>query len=163
MRVRYADGRTGSGRDPLDLEALFSELDEGEPLDPDLPAGTRIGHIHLYVSSLEASMAFYHDVLGFEKGPVIPSFRMGEVGLDDQQPHVIAFNTWKGTGIPAAPADALGMRYFTIVLPDGGELQRLVERIEGAGLSNEKTPEGIKVSDPSQISLVLTTQMLPVK
>ena len=26
MLVRYADGRVGSGRDPLDVEALFREL-----------------------------------------------------------------------------------------------------------------------------------------
>lgn len=161
MRVRYTDGRTGSGRDPLDLETLFSELDEGESLDPALPAGTRIGHMHLYVSSLEASMAFYHGILGFQEGPVIPGFRMGEVGLDDQQPHVIAFNTWKGTDIPAAPANALGMRYFTVVLPDEGELHGLVERLGEAGFPAEKTPEGIRVLDPSYISLILTTQMLP--
>lgn len=160
--VRYADGRFGSGRDPLDLEALFSELDKDEPLDLPLPTGTQIGHMHLYVSNLEASMNFYHDVLGFQEGPVIPSFRMGEVGLDDQKPHVIAFNTWKGTGIPPAPANALGMRYFTIVLPTAGEVQRVVEHIQAAGLPTEQTPEGVLVRDPSQISLILTRQMLPI-
>src|SRR6185436_17802932 len=33
MAVRYADGRMGTGRDPLDLEALFGELDEKDRLD----------------------------------------------------------------------------------------------------------------------------------
>ncbi|HEY9817456.1 MAG TPA: VOC family protein, partial [Candidatus Obscuribacterales bacterium] len=161
--VRYTDGRTGSGRDPLDVEALFRELDEGERLDLSLPEGTRIGHMHLYVSDLEASMNFYHDVLGFQKGPVVPSFRMGEVGLDDQQPHVIAFNTWKGTGIPPAPANALGLRYFTIVLHNAGELQRVVDHIQAAGLPTEQTSEGIYVHDPSQIRLVLTERMPSIK
>jgi catechol 2,3-dioxygenase len=161
--VRYTDGGTGSGRDPLDVEALFRELDEGERLDLSLPEGTRIGHMHLYVSNLEASMNFYHDMLGFQKGPVVPSFRMGEVGLDDQQPHVIAFNTWKGTGIPPAPANALGLRYFTIVLPNASELQRVGERIRSAGLPTGQTPEGIFVSDPSQIRLVLTERMPSIK
>ena len=161
--VRYADGRISDGRDPLDVEALFRELDERDQLDLPLPEGTRIGHIHLYASSLEASMNFYANILGFQEGPLIKSFRMGEVGLDDRQPHVIAFNTWKGTGILSAPTDALGMRYFTIVLPTEDELQRVVKRIGASGIPTEQTPDGILVRDPSQISLILTEHMPSIR
>lgn len=163
MVVRYADGRIGDGRDPLDVEALLRELDESDRLDVTLPEGTRIGHIHLYASSLEASMNFYAQVLGFQEGPIIPSFRMGEVGLDDRQPHVIAFNTWKGTNIPPAPADALGMRCFTIVLPSTDELHRVLGRIQAAGISTTQTPEGFLVRDPSQINLILTDRLLSIE
>jgi hypothetical protein len=100
MLVRYADGRVGSGRDPLDVEALFRELGEGDQLDLPLPEGTRIGHMHLYASGLDSSLYFYANLLGFQEGPIFTAFRMGEVGLDEQQPHVVAFNTWKGEGIP---------------------------------------------------------------
>jgi catechol 2,3-dioxygenase len=31
-----------------------------------IPAGTRIGHIHLKVADLERSLKFYRDLLGFE-------------------------------------------------------------------------------------------------
>ncbi|HEX5652771.1 MAG TPA: VOC family protein, partial [Chitinophagaceae bacterium] len=31
-----------------------------------IPAGTRIGHVHLKVSDLERSLQFYRDLLGFE-------------------------------------------------------------------------------------------------
>ena len=31
-----------------------------------IPAQTRIGHVHLKVSNLEKSLAFYQDLLGFE-------------------------------------------------------------------------------------------------
>lgn len=160
MIVRYADGRIGSGRDPLDLEALFGELDEEDRLDLPLPEGTRIGHMHLYGSSLQPMMKFYADLLGFDEGPIFPDFRMGEVGLDEQQNHVIAWNTWKGEGIPPALMDTLGMRYFTIVLPNADELQKLVERIQAAGLTVEQTPEGLLVRDPSQINIILTEHML---
>lgn len=163
MIVRYADGRIGSGRDPLDVEALFRELDENDRLDLPLPEGTRLGHMHLYTSTLEGSMEFYAGVLGFEEGPMIPNFRMGEVGLDEQQNHVIAFNTWKGTNLPPAPTDALGMQYFTIVLPDAAELQRVVERVQAAGLATEQTAEGVLVHDPSQINMILTDHMLALK
>jgi catechol 2,3-dioxygenase len=159
MAVRYADGRVGTGRDPLDLEALFRELDEKDRLDLPLPDGTRIGHMHLYASGLDSSMNFYASLLGFQVGMIIESFRMGEVALDEQQPHVIAFNTWKGTNIPPAPPDALGMRYFTVVLPNAAELQRVIARIQAAGLPVEQTPEGVLVRDPSQISVILTDHM----
>jgi len=163
MMVRYADGHIGTGRDPLDVEALFSELKEGDQLDLPLPEDTRIGHMHLYASSLEDSMHFYNEILGFAEGPVIPGFRMGEVGLDDQQPHVVAFNTWKGNGIPPAPADALGLRYFTVVPPSVEELQSIVDRVETAGLSAEQTSEGFEVRDPSGIKVILTEHMVSLQ
>ncbi len=162
MVVRYADGRIGSGRDPLDVEALFRELGEEDQLDAPLPEGTRIGHMHLYASGLHPMMKFYRDVLGFQEGPIIESFRMGEVGLDEQQSHVVAFNTWKGEGVLPAPANALGLRYFTIVSPSPADQQRLVERVQAAGLPTEQTPEGLLVRDPSQIGLVLTDQMASI-
>jgi catechol 2,3-dioxygenase len=157
--ARYADGRVTGGRDPLDVEALFRELDESDRLDLPLPDGTRIGHVHLYTSSLEASVDFYAGLLGFQEGMVSPMWRMGDVGLDDRQPHVIAFNTWKGTAIPPAPANALGMRYFTIVFPSQDELKRVVQQVQAAGLPIERTPGGILVHDPSHISMILTDQM----
>lgn len=162
MVVYYADGRIGNGRDPLDVEALLRELGDDDRLDLPLPAGTQIGHMHLYASSLQAMMNFYRDVIGFQEGPLWENFRMGEVGLDEQQNHVIAWNTWKGTGIPPAPAHALGMRYFTLVLPNAGELQRVVERVHAAGYPTEQTAEGLLVRDPSHIDVILTDQLLPI-
>jgi catechol 2,3-dioxygenase len=160
--VRYADGRLGSGRDPLDVQALFRELDPSARLDLPLPEGTQIGHVHLYASGLASSLHFYSTVLGFQPGLMLPGFRMGDVGLNDQQPHVVAFNTWKGEGIPRAPSNALGMRYFTIVSPNSAELQRVVERVQAAGLATEQTLDGIVVRDPSQIKIVLTDHLQSV-
>jgi catechol 2,3-dioxygenase len=160
--VRYADGHVGNGRDPLDLPALLGELNAGDPLDLPLPEGTRIGHVHLYASGLDSSLHFYSAVLGFEPGLVVRSFRMGDVGLDDQQPHVVAFNTWKGSDIPPAPAHALGMQYFTIVLPSAGDLQTVAARVREATFPAKKTTDGYLVRDPSQINVLLTDSMFPV-
>ncbi len=91
------------------------------------------------------------------------NFRMGEVGLDEHQPHVIAFNTWKGEGIPPAPAHALGLRYFTIVLPTAGALERLIEHVQAAGVPTERTPEGVLVHDPAHINIILTEHMRAIK
>jgi catechol 2,3-dioxygenase len=71
--------------------------------------------------------------------------------------HHIGFNTWVGEGAPPAPADALGMRYFTFVLPNKTELERVVEHARQAGLPTEQTAEGIQLRDPSQNKIVLTS------
>lgn len=162
MIVRYADGRIGSGRDPLDVEDLLLELSEGDRLDTPLPAGTRIGHVHLYASGLEASNRFYGDLLGFAPGLYYAPMRMGDVGLDALQPHVVAFNSWKGEGIPQAPAGALGMRHFTIVLPDDESMSAVLERLRSANIAKEETDLGTLVHDPSGISVILTRAMLSV-
>ena len=154
--VHYADGRVTDGRDPLDVEALFAELDDDDRLDLPLPVGAQLGHVHLYAASLEDSLHFYAHILGFETGLIAPAFRMVDVGLDAQQNHVIAFNTWKGPGVPPAPPNALGMQYYTIVLPDVLELQRAVDRVQAAGLTAEQTEEGFVVYDPSHIKILLT-------
>lgn len=155
--VRHADGRPSDGREPLDLEALFRELSPADRLDLPLPEGTKLGHVHLYAASLADSMHFYHEVLGFQPGLVSTGFRMGDVGLSEDQPHVIAFNTWKEEGAPPSPPDTLGMRYFSIVLPDSTELDRVLARVKQAGLAIEPTEQGSLVHDPSQIAVVLTS------
>ena len=119
-------------------------------------ATTRLGHVHLWTKSIPASTRFYRDVLGFQEGPVSTRYRIGEVGLGADQPHVIAFNTWHGEGARAPPADAHGLRYVTVVLPDVAELDRALERVRRAGLPTEQTAEGILVRDPSRLAVVLT-------
>jgi len=153
----YADGRIGTGRDPLDIEALLRELKPTDRLDLHLPEGTRLGHVNLFASSLQAMRQFYRDVLGFQNGLNWDEMGSFDVGLDDLQPHIIAVNTWKGVGIPPAPKDALGIRYFTIELPDSIELGRVLERVRGAGINTEEVEEGILVRDPSSINVILTT------
>ena len=150
----YADGRIGNGRDPLDVEAILRELRSDDRLDLPMPKGTRIGHVNLFASSLQPMKQFYRDLLGFMDGLNWDPIGSFDVGLGELQPHIIAVNTWKGTGIPPAPVNALGIRYFTVELPDQAELGHLLERIRQAGLDTVETKEGILVNDPSSISVI---------
>lgn len=154
ISIRRFDGKPASGRDPVDLESMFAELSPDDLLDQPLPKGTTLGHVHLYAASIPDQMRFYRDVLGFPRGPVSTSFRMGEVGLSKEQNHVIAWNTWQGEGAPPPPEHSLGMRYFTIELP---ELGKVLDRVKDAGIRTEETEEGILVRDPSSLGVILAT------
>ncbi|HLF26353.1 MAG TPA: VOC family protein [Anaerolineae bacterium] len=153
--VRRADGTPSDGREPLDLEALFRELTTEDQLDEPMPRETRIGHYHLYVADLDQTMRFYHDVLGFDNMGVARAFRMGMVSVAGYHHH-IGFNTWVGEGAPPPPPDALGLRYFSFVLPNKAELEHVVERVQQAGIAAEHTEDGILIRDPSQNTVLLT-------
>jgi catechol 2,3-dioxygenase len=153
--ARRADGSPSNGREPLDVEALLRELAPGDRLDEPMPRSTRLGHIHLYVSDLEATMRFYHGLLGFDDMGMARSFRMGMVSAGGYHHH-IGFNTWVGEGAPPPPPDSLGLRHFSLVLPSRADLDNLTDRVRSAGLPIERTADGHLVRDPSQNALVLS-------
>jgi len=126
------EGRTHSGREPVDLDSLFAELGPEENLDVPLPVRTRIGHIHLHVADLEEAMDFYSNVLGFRRQMLSPNFRMGDVTVDFP-PHIVAWNTWAGEGAKQPPPDSAGLRWFTIRLPDTRSLGEMHARLRTAG------------------------------
>src|SRR6188474_3646778 len=79
FETRRADGSWSDGREPLDVDALFSHLKEDDRLDVPVPPETRMGHIHLHVRDIDETVNFYHGILGFDVMGVAKSFRMGFV------------------------------------------------------------------------------------
>jgi catechol 2,3-dioxygenase len=142
------EGKVHSGREPIDLDDLLGELGETPVLEPMLPDGTRIGHVHVHVNSLEKAMRFYRDGLGFGGLFIIRQFGMGDVGLN-YTPHTIAFNIWAGEDATLPPEGAAGLRWFTIVLPDAEALSGARARLIGLGVAATDIPGGIEVRDPS--------------
>ena len=153
--ARRADGTPSDGREPLDVEALLEHLTPQDRLEAPMPPDTTMGHVHLYVADLEASMRFYQEVLGFDNMGVARAVRMGMVSAGGYHHH-IGLNTWVGEGAPPPPPGSQGLRHFTVVLPDRGELERTLERARAAGPPVEQIPEGYLVRDPSQNGVVLT-------
>jgi catechol 2,3-dioxygenase len=130
---------------PLDTNDLLSVLDEprDEPFDG-LATGTAMGHVHLRVSEVAATNAYYRDGLGFEV--------MAQLG--DQATflaaggyhHHVGANTWQSAGQPSAPEGYARLTQMTIVLPDESSLAAAAAR---AG--------GHSVRDPSGNPVLLTT------
>src|SRR5690606_39660422 len=71
--------------------------------------------------------------------------------------HHIGANTWLGEGAPPPPENAIGLRYFTVVLPDQAALEPVLSRLEAAGIPTQEVEQGILLRDPSSNGIVLTT------
>ncbi|WP_332712004.1 VOC family protein [Pelagibacterium mangrovi] len=148
LMAMTADGRPHSGREPIDVPGLMTELDGDEtPFGP-MPEGTRIGHVHVHVDDLDTAMGFYRDQLGFAGQLLSRRYGMGDVNLD-YAPHILAFNIWAGRNPSMPPLGAAGLRWFTIVVPDEGTLGEVRGRMEGAGSPVETIEGGIETRDPA--------------
>jgi catechol 2,3-dioxygenase len=140
---------------PIDVENLLAELDDPavEPFDG-LPDGTTVGHVHLRVADVEATVEFYRDVLGMglmaQLGPMAAFLSAGGYH------HHVGGNTWETRGAaPAGPGFAT-LRHATIVVPDAAELDRVAARVADSGQEPEALANGVLVRDPAQNPLVLT-------
>ncbi len=152
--TRRKDGSWSDGREPLDVNALFSLLKEDEYLSVPVPSETKMGHVHLHVRDVDEAVNFYHNVIGFDVMGNVKEFQMAFVSAGGYHHH-LGLNTWQGRGAPPPPADAVGLRHFTVEFPNQSALDEAIANIEKTGVSYNKTDEGILLYDPSQNGVVL--------
>jgi catechol 2,3-dioxygenase len=139
---------------PLDVESLLGELEdaESEPFDG-LAEGTVMGHVHLQVSEIPGTIAFYRDLLGFDLmaqlGPQAAFLSAGGYH------HRVGANTWESAGAAPPPPGSAALRHATIVLPDAAERDRVAGVVSDAGLALEEEDGGPVVRDPSGNALLL--------
>ena len=141
------DGRPRSGRDPIDLEELFSHLQKDEPLDSALPDATRMGHVHLHVGDVDEALRFYHDLVGFDVMGHVSG--VGFVSAGGYHHH-LGLNEWAGHGAPPAPAGSAGLRRFTVELPTRRDLDDVIGRLEHSEFRVTEEAGGYAAIDPSQ-------------
>ncbi len=151
------DNGYASGPAPLDTDSLFALVAGQEP-QRSAAEGTTVGHLHLHVNDLQDALAFYRDVIGFEVQAMLPS--AGFVSAGGYHHHV-AFNVWRGEGIPAVDHEAVGMDHFTLVLPDAAAIAIVGARIAAAGAQHEVANDGtITVYDPAGNALRIVMEAL---
>lgn len=148
--ARRTDGSITSGRDPVDLDSLFDELDEGEDLLQPLAPGTRVGHVHLHVADLDASRAFYRDVIGFELVNHEVLVQMADFAFPGVSfKHSLAVNTWAGVGAPRPAPGTASLRSFTLLVPTSKDLGDLAGRLRSAGHAFEEAAGELRLADPA--------------
>lgn len=149
------DGSWSNGREPLDVDALFSHLKENDSLDAPIPPDARIGHVHLHVRNVDEAVDFYHGVIGFDVMGNAPAMQAAFISAGGYHHH-LGLNTWQGRGAPPPPPDAVGLRHFTVELPNQQALDEVIARVDKAGIASNKTDDGLLIYDPSQNGVVLT-------
>jgi catechol 2,3-dioxygenase len=134
---------------PLDLRSLADELQTATGPQPQAPAQTTIGHVHLQVAELREIERFYAELLGFDV--TVRGYPGALFVSAGGYHHHVGLNTWHSAGSTAPAPGSLGLRSYEILLPNEDELGRVTARLTGAGISAEPAPEpgGHLVRDPS--------------
>ncbi len=148
------NGRIRMATDPLDVEGVLAELDgQAEPwigLHPQ----TVLGHMHLHVGNLPQANDFYGSVIGLD---LVTRFGHSALFMSaGGYHHHLGLNTWAGVNAPPPPPDAIGLRYFSMRLPQSAELGAIVDRARGSGGSIEETEHGMLLRDPFQNGVLLS-------
>src|SRR5215207_1937362 len=137
------------GPQPLDLDDVLAAAGDGHP-SAEAEPGLAIGHLHLHVGDVEGGLRFYRDAIGFEETVRLPT--AGFVAAGGYHHH-LAFNVWRGQGVPPAPSGVVGLRHWTIVLPDADSVAALRARAQAAGVDVEDVDRAIALRDPWGIEL----------
>lgn len=139
------DGGVAMDTRPLDLGAL---REEAAAVDG-APDGTTVGHVHLEVSSIPRSRAFYVDDVGFE-----PRQSVGDSALfvaAGGYHHHVGLNTWRGR---TDPASGCGLDHFELLVPGDDVVDALRERV---GVDGSPERDGLfVVTDPDGIELLVS-------
>ncbi|TWR27875.1 glyoxalase [Mucilaginibacter achroorhodeus] len=116
-----------------------------------IPAQTRIGHVHLKVSDLQKSLAFYQDLLGFELVTMYGN-QAAFISAGGYHHH-IGLNTWQSKGAPRAPEYAPGLFHTAILYPERKDLAAIFKRLMDngyplTGASDHGVSEALYLDDP---------------
>lgn len=123
-----------------------------------IPAGTRIGHVHLKVADLDRALAFYCGVLGFELVARL-STSAAFVSAGGYHHH-IGLNTWESAGGQPPAAGTTGLYHVAIVYPTRADLGRALTTLIDHGItlegaSDHGVSEALYLRDPDQNGIEL--------
>lgn len=116
-----------------------------------VPAGTRIGHVHLKVSDLDRALGFYRDILGFQE---MQRYGSQAVFLSaGGYHHHIGLNTWYSKGMGPAPEHSAGLFHTAILFPERKDLARIYKRLIEfnypiTGAADHGVSEALYLDDP---------------
>ncbi len=135
---------------PLRLNELLSVTKESWS---GAPAGTTIGHVHLYVGDLDQARSFYHNTLGLD----LMTWRYPGALFTSAggYHHHVGLNVWAAGSQPASTEDAR-LLFWELVLPDAEDVARARSSFEKAGYAVGIGTSGAPmISDPWGINVVL--------
>lgn len=118
-----------------------------------IPAGARIGHVHLKVSNLDKALDFYVGLLGFD---ITQRYGKDAVFISaGGYHHHIGLNTWFSKNAPPAPQRSAGLFHTAILYPTRRDLAVALKRLMDAGYplsgaADHGVSEALYLDDPDQ-------------
>jgi catechol 2,3-dioxygenase len=120
-----------------------------------MPPGTRIGHVHLFVSDLDAAARFYHEGLGLDE--VLLEFPGALFMSAGGYHHHLGTNTWAAGAPRAEPGDAR-MLEWSVMLPSAADVDATARALENAGATVTRTDGDVTAADPWGTIVRVTTK-----
>jgi catechol 2,3-dioxygenase len=116
-----------------------------------IPSATRIGHVHLKVSSLQRALDFYSGLLGFELVTLYGD-QAAFISAGGYHHH-IGLNTWHSRDFPPAKKEGVGLYHTAIVYPTRKDLASIYSRLKEheyplTGASDHGVSEALYLNDP---------------
>lgn len=148
----WTNGTVQMATDPVDIRSLIDDgTHKAEAWDV-IPAGTRVGHIHLQVGNIAEAKQFYHAILGFDVTAQLPGALFVSAG---GYHHHIGLNTWQSLGGKPTPANHAGLQSYVIAIPTREGLQEVKDRLVAHNIPVEEQEDGMSVNDPWSNQIVL--------
>ena len=140
---KLKDRQLAMATDPLDVQNLVAAA-KGEKWTG-MPAGTKVGHVHLYVGDIDQAAAFFHEGLGFDK--IVWNYPGALFLSAGGYHHHLGTNTW-AAGAPHAEEGDARLLEWTVLVPSASDAAQAAKSIESAGYAVEQSPEGWVATDP---------------
>lgn len=125
------DGRIVGITEPMDAETIYA-LGKKADAAYQMPAGSRMGHVHLSVRESAASSRFYQEVLAVEDKFSVPSAAWLASG---DYHHHLAVNEWGGKNLTKREEGMPGLAYYTVIYKDVQAYQATIKRAQATNLS----------------------------
>lgn len=119
------------------------------------PPGTRIGHVHLFVSDLDAAARFYHEGLGLDK--VVLDFPGALFMSAGGYHHHLGTNTWAAGAVRAEAGDARLLEW-SVLLPSAEDVEGTARALERAGAVVSRADGDVVAADPWGTIVRVTTK-----
>lgn len=130
---------------PIDFDDFFAEAEREGKAWAGMPAGTIIGHMHLKVGDADVARNFYRDVIGFDVMAYFPGAAFVSAG---GYHHHLGMNAWESRGGTTPPAGSVGLREWTVIVPDAEALNAVAERAEATNALVERGDDFALIHDP---------------
>ncbi|HUK50523.1 MAG TPA: VOC family protein [Terriglobales bacterium] len=149
---RDEDGGVQMATQPLDIDSLIKESSATAADDLEaLPEGAKIGHVHLKVSNLQKSIAFYRDLLGLDLMSYWGSAAFLSAG---GYHHHVGLNTWESLDGPRVDKSWIGIEHYTANVTKDN-FTELSSRLADSPIASSQGSSQLYILDPDNITIIV--------